>query len=114
MHELSITEQLLEITLRHAKEANASAVSHIYLVIGKLSSIIDDSVMFYWNIIAKGTLAESAKLHFKRIEASFRCLDCSFEYHPLNDEFSCPRCNSIHIQVVKGDEFYIEAIDIEQ
>ena len=64
MHELSITESILDITLRHARQAGAGRVTNLYLVIGQLASIVDDSVQFYWDIVAKGTLAEGAHLHF--------------------------------------------------
>lgn len=113
MHELSVTEQLLEITLRHAQQAGATRVTNIYLVIGQLSSIIDDSVKFYWDMIAEGTLAQSAELHFKRIPTLLQCLDCAHEYEPTKDDLSCPKCDSTQIKILKGVEFYLEAIDIE-
>ena len=67
MHELPVTESILENTLRHARGAKAVGVTDVYLVIGQLSSIIDDSVQFYWDMISEGTIAEGASLHFKRI-----------------------------------------------
>ena len=67
MHELPVTENLLEIAVRHANKAGAIRILGLHLVIGDLASIIDDSIQFYWEIIAKGTLGEGAKLHFKRI-----------------------------------------------
>lgn len=113
MHELPITESILEITLRHANQANARHVKSIYLVIGQMASIVDDSVQFYWDIIAKDTIAEGAQLCFKRIPATLQCQACSLRYSPDQDDFSCPDCNSSDIKIVSGDEFYLEAIDIE-
>jgi hydrogenase nickel incorporation protein HypA/HybF len=74
MHELTITESLLEIVLRHADKAGAHRVRDLFLVIGQLSSIVDDSVQFYWDIISDGTIAEGAKLHFNRIATEIECL----------------------------------------
>ncbi len=113
MHELPVTENILEISLRHAEAANAKRITHLYLVIGQLASIVDDSVQFYWDIVAKGTIADGAVLHFKRLPATFSCLDCSHEYQLQGDGFSCPKCNSEHVKVLSGDEFYMEAIDVE-
>jgi len=39
------------------KKANASKVTGINLVIGQLSSIVDDSIQFYWDTISEGTIA---------------------------------------------------------
>jgi hydrogenase nickel incorporation protein HypA/HybF len=113
MHELSVTESILEISIRHAEEAKAKHITNLYLVIGQLASIVDDSVQFYWDIISKGTIAEGATLHFRRLPAKFLCLDCSEQYNPGSDGFSCPTCKSDHVMVIAGDEFYMEAIDVE-
>jgi hydrogenase nickel incorporation protein HypA/HybF len=113
MHELAITENILDITMRHAEQAGATRVTNLYLVIGQLASIVDDSVQFYWDIISKGTLAEKAELHFRRIPTELLCLDCNFHYNPSANEMACPNCKSLNIKIVAGEEFYLEAIDIE-
>jgi hydrogenase nickel incorporation protein HypA/HybF len=113
MHELSVTESILEIALRHANQSSAKRITNLYLVIGQLASIVDDSVQFYWDIISKDTIAEGATLHFKRLPAQLICLDCKQQYNPRSDNFGCPNCKSDHVKIVSGDEFFMEAIDIE-
>src|SRR5512136_2177933 len=100
MHELSVTESILEIAVRHAQQANAKRVTNLYLVIGQLASIVDDSVQFYWDIISKDTVAEGATLHFKRLPAKLVCLDCSEQFSPGNNGFGCPNCLSERVKVV--------------
>jgi hydrogenase nickel incorporation protein HypA/HybF len=113
MHELSVTESILEISLRHASQANAKHVTNLYLVIGQLASIVDDSVQFYWDIVSKDTIAQGATLHFKRLPAKLICLDCSQQFNLGSDGFSCPNCKNDHVKILSGDEFYMEAIDVE-
>ena len=113
MHELTITESLLEIALRHARQAGANQITDLYLVIGQLSSVVDDSVQFYWDIIAKDTLAEGANLHFKRIPTEIICLDCNHQYKPVENQMACPHCESISIKIISGEEFFLEAINVE-
>ncbi len=113
MHELSVTEAILNLALKHAEDETASRITDLYLVIGDLSSVVDDSVQFYWNIIAKDTIAENAILHFKRIHPEIQCRECQLKYTPQNEDISCPRCGSIRVDVIKGKEFYLDAIDIE-
>jgi hydrogenase nickel incorporation protein HypA/HybF len=112
MHELPITESILEIALRHARQSNAKRITGIYLVIGQMSSVVDDSVQFYWDMISKDTMAAGAKLYFERIPAKMLCLDCKYEFIP-GEEFSCPICQSLHVKVVAGEEFRLEAIDVD-
>jgi hydrogenase nickel incorporation protein HypA/HybF len=113
MHELPVTESILEISLRHANQAGARRITDLYLVIGQLASIVDDSVAFYWDIVAKDTPAEGARLHFRRIETELRCLDCSFRYKPAAFDLACPSCGGQNVKVVAGDEFFLESIDVE-
>lgn len=114
MHELSVTESILEIATKHAQQSGADKVTAINLVIGQLSSIVDDSVQFYWDIITENTICSGSILNFKRIPATFHCLDCNHEYQ-LNDILSpCPKCGSLHSKIVAGEEFYLDSIEIEK
>ena len=114
MHELAITQSVLEIVLRHARQAGGGRVLAIHLVVGQLSSIVDESVAFYWDSIARGTAAEGARLHFRRIPARFRCNACGREF-PLREEtLDCPGCASSSVRLIAGDEFSVEAIEIDE
>ncbi len=114
MHELSITQNILEIALKHAQAANARKISDLYLVIGQLSSVVDDSVQFYWDMISEGTICQGAELHFKRLPALLECRDCG-ERYPLDDGTltPCIQCDSISVAVVQGKEFRLDSIEIE-
>ena len=114
MHELAVTESILEIALRHAREKNARSITGLYLVIGQWSSIVDDSVQFYWDIISDGTIAKGAILHFQRVPVVLTCQDCGKDYQPASEEFACPNCGGTHARVKTGEEFQLEAIDVEE
>ena len=113
MHELPITQSILKIALKHANEANAKRIENIHIVMGELSTNVDDSVQFYWDIIAKDTLAHGAKLQFRRVPAELQCMACFEKYHPNDDELLCPMCGSVGAKIIAGEEFYVEAIDID-
>ncbi len=113
MHELSVTQSILEIALRHLEESGEQRVTDLYLVVGDLSSIVDDSVQFYWDIIAKSTPAEGARLHFRRIPAEMECLVCGEVYSPDGETLACPHCQSTRIRVAAGDEFRLDSITVD-
>ncbi len=113
MHELGITQSILQIVLHHAEQAGAVRVQRVHLVIGQLSSVVDESVQFYWDIVSEGTPAHGAELCFRRVEARLRCADCGHEF-PLNaEDYTCPACGGQRVHVTGGDEFYIESIDVD-
>jgi hydrogenase nickel incorporation protein HypA/HybF len=113
MHELAVTESLLNIALQHAQQAQAVRVTDLYLVLGQLSSIVDDSVQFYWDTISEGTICEGAQLHFERVPATLLCLDCSHAYTLPDQLIACPQCGSERVKVTAGEEFRLDSIDVE-
>jgi hydrogenase nickel incorporation protein HypA/HybF len=113
MHELAVTQSILDISLRHAAEAGTRRIKGINLVIGEFSSIVDDSVQFYWDLVAKGTIAQGAVLHFERTVGEMTCDSCGCTFQPTDKTFSCPDCSSNRVHISKGDEFYVNSIDVE-
>ena len=112
MHELAITEEILRITVEHAEKAQAQRVTDIHLVIGDLSSVVDDSVQFYFDFSSPGTVAEGAELHFQRVPARLRCRQCEQEFEPDDRDWHCPNCQALGGDVIQGREFYLESIEV--
>ena len=113
MHELAITEQILHIALEHAERAGAQRITGIRLVVGDLSSVVDDSVQFYFDFLSPGTLAEGAQLHFARVPARLRCRQCGREFEPQGMDWRCPTCETLGGDVVAGKEFYLDSLEVE-
>lgn len=113
MHELPVTESVLRIVLNHAQRARARRVVRVNLVLGELSSILGDSVQFYWDLIAEGTLAEGAQLCFRRVPAELRCLACGVTFPLDRQDWLCPACGSAQVKVADGDQFLVESIEVE-
>lgn len=113
MHELSVTQSILEIALRHAEQAGAQHITRLNLVVGELSGIIGESVQFYWDMISRDTMAEGSQLHFERVPASLRCLSCDHTF-PLNGrDYTCPACGKVRVVATGGKDFQLESIEVE-
>lgn len=113
MHEYAVTQSIVDIAVREAEKAGASKILEIRLVIGDLSTIIDESVSMYFDIISKDTLAEGAKLIFKRLPARFACAVCGEEYDKPLSGFDCPVCGNTGRLTGDGREFYIESMEVD-
>lgn len=114
MHELAVTESILKIAEKHAVQSNATKVTDVYIVIGNLSSIVNDSIQFYWEIISKDTICANSILHFDRVPAKMFCLDCANEFELAGELMPCPQCQSMRLKVVSGEEFWLDSIEIER
>lgn len=113
MHELSITQTMLELVLEQARQNQAKKVEGINLVIGGLSGVVDDCVRFYFDFLSKGTIAEGARLSFRRVSPKARCRECGKEF-PLDGlGWICPSCQASRIDIVEGKELYLESIEVD-
>jgi hydrogenase nickel incorporation protein HypA/HybF len=113
MHELAVTQSILDIALKNAEKVSAKRITGINLVIGRLASVVDDSIQFYWDILSDGTIAKGAQLNFTRMRTEMCCLDCGNIFTPGEDTFACPVCEGNRVRVSQGDELRIESIDVE-
>jgi len=113
MHELSITQHILDIVTRHAQRADADRVTAINLVVGELTGFVDDSIQFYFDMLSPDTLAEGARLSIRRVDARVRCTVCGAEFSPQGYSWLCPQCEAIGGEVVSGRELLVESIEVE-
>jgi len=113
MHELAVTESIIEIVSRHAAEAGARKVSAINLVIGDLSSIVDDSVQFYFDYLSEGTPSQGARLVFSRVRVLLECGACGHQWEPSSADWRCPACGASRAKAIRGREFYVDSIEVE-
>ena len=113
MHELSVTQSILDIVLEKAKEAQTSRIAKINLVIGEMSSIVDDCVQFYFDFLKKDNAAEEATLDFKLVPAQLKCRDCLTGFNPRDSLWICPNCQSASMEIISGRDCYVESIEVE-
>jgi hydrogenase nickel incorporation protein HypA/HybF len=113
MHEQTATRNILDKAIRQAAEKHADLIRDVYVVMGAISDYKEEPVRFYWGQLSKGTPAEEARLHIRRIEAELQCMACFTRYRPADDAIQCPHCGSNGAKILAGDEFYMEALDVE-
>ncbi len=113
MHELADTQRLLELALEHARAAGAARITGLHVVIGHAAHLHDESVRFYWDVISRGTPAEDAQLHFRYVPAEMACLACGARFAPGEVDIACPQCGGARVRYTAGEEFALEAIDVE-
>ena len=106
MHEGSLTEDLFEHVLIHAREAHARRVTHVKVTIGALSDMTAESIQFYWESMAPGTIAAQAALEFDSAPGTARCPTCGEAFEILEAYAACPKCGAFPVQGHRQGDFF--------
>lgn len=112
MHEMSLCESLIQVVEEQAKAQSYSKVKAVYLEIGAFSGIEVDAMTFCFDVVCRGTIAESAKLDITKLPAKAWCFDCNKEITIFDRLDNCPNCNGVSIHAKGGDEMRIKELEV--
>lgn len=115
MHELQVTERILEVVLRHASGQEVSRVVAIHLRVGELSHLADEWIQHYFDYLSRGTLAENAKLVIQKTPIVLACDSCSGTFEAKREDLAdarCPECGESRNHVVSGHEYVVENMEV--
>ena len=113
LHELSLTQSLLEIAEEHARRENATAITSITMEIGALSGVVPEAIEFAFEVCTEGTLAEGASLKINHIPALGRCQKCGQESKMESLLDGCSACDSYALDILKGQEMALIEMEID-
>jgi hydrogenase nickel incorporation protein HypA/HybF len=108
VHELAITESLVTTV---AERVGAAKVRRVRLVVGKLSGVVPDAVMFCFDVCAKGTVLEGARLEIDEVVARARCRECDQE-SVIEDAIPLCPCGSPDVALLSGKELRIQEVEV--
>ena len=112
MHEMALTESMVEIALEEARKAGAARVQRIVLDVGALSAVAPEAMMFCFSAVSAGTAAEGAELVIERVEGAGWCPDCE-KSAPLAERYdACPYCGGYKVQITEGGELRIREMEV--
>jgi hydrogenase nickel incorporation protein HypA/HybF len=113
MHEGGLTEDLFDHVLIHAREANARKVTRVKVTIGVLSDATAESIKFYWDSLAPGSIAEGAALEFDTAPGTAKCNTCGEELEITELYASCPNCGAFPVFVTGGNGVFLSSLEVE-
>ncbi len=113
MHELAITQSILDIAKKAAEEHGARKVQSVRIMLGEYSGVVPQCIQYYFDVISKDTIAEGAVLDIRRLPVVIHCNVCGRESEIERLHVSCPLCGSTDLKLIQGREFYIESMEVE-
>lgn len=110
MHELAITENIIEIA---TQQAQGGRVKRIILEIGQLSAILPESIQFCFDVCSQDTPLAGAILEIVEMAGLGICQNCGQEI-PMELPFAiCDRCGSRQIKIIQGQELTLKTLELE-
>jgi hydrogenase nickel incorporation protein HypA/HybF len=110
MHELSLSSAIVNTVAKHAAGRRVTVVE---LRVGKLRQVIPDTLEFYFEFVARGTVCEGARLEQQVMDARLSCHSCGCEWEIEIPAFRCPRCGGSDVEIAAGNEFSVESITVD-
>ena len=115
MHELQVTERILNIALQHASQHDVTKIVRIHLRIGELSDLEDEWIQRYFDYLSRGTLAENAQLAIERAPIVMSCDSCSSSFEIQRNELKqveCPECGESRCRMISGREYFVKNMEV--
>lgn len=115
MHELPVTEKILDVVLAHARRNNVKQIIGINLRVGEMSDLEDEWIQHYFSYLAKDTEAAEAKLNIERVPVMMSCISCSQTFRiDLKEmrDIACPHCGDKKCTLISGREYYIKDMEV--
>lgn len=112
MHEVSIALNLLDIVTAQCRKEGYSGIKEVRVRIGRASGIMPDALVFAFDAIKTGSMAEDAVLEIETVPVTGSCGDCRAVFS-VEEEYvlACPECGSRSFTVTGGRE--LDIIDME-
>ncbi len=113
MHEMALTEGIVEIVCEEALKEGVGHVRVVKLSVGVMAPVEPDALRFCFDAASRGTVAEGARLDIVRLPGEGWCLVCR-KTVPLEERFgSCPECGTRQVQMTSGDELRVEELEVD-
>jgi hydrogenase nickel incorporation protein HypA/HybF len=114
LHELSIAHSLVEAAAAAALAAGARRVHEVRVVVGALSGVAPDALLFSYDVAAAGTTLEGSRLTIREVPVTIHCPECDLD-SPIEGalQLRCPRCDRPSFDVRSGRELLLESLEAD-
>jgi hydrogenase nickel incorporation protein HypA/HybF len=108
MHELSITQSIVEAC---AARAGGARVGRVTLEVGRLTCVMPEALRFCYDACTEGTGLEGSELEIIEISGRGRCRACGDEV-ALDDLLSPCGCGSYDLELIAGEDLRIKEMEL--
>ena len=113
MHELSLMEGVLGIVQDAHSRHGFRRVTRVTLEVGELAGAETEALEFCWEVVAKGTVAESALVVLVKVPALAWCGACSAGVAVGGHADLCPVCGGVTGPVSQGLDLRVKSLEVD-
>lgn len=115
MHEMGIAMQIVDIAVSSIPpEIKNPVVAKINLRIGKLTAVVPASLTFCFEIAAKDTPLDGARLVIEEAPIVARCKSCGHQWTITKPDFICESCQGGQVDILSGRELDIVSLELAE
>ena len=112
MHEMSLMESVREIVIDAARAHGARRVAAVRVRIGAFASVDPDALRFAFDVVMRGSCAESARFEIETVPGAGWCWDCARSVTVAAGDACCPECHGQRLEITAGTEMRVHEIDL--
>lgn len=112
MHELSLSEGVLQLIEANAAEAGFARVLGVHLEIGELAGVDTEALRFSFDAVTRGTIAAEAVLDIAPVPGEAWCDACARSVHITTRLDPCPRCGGFGLRVTGGTDMLLKSLEV--
>ncbi len=113
MHELSLCASIVGVIEEQAKVQNYGRVTLVRLEVGALAGVEVEAMRFGFEVVARDTVADGARLEIIDLPGQAWCLPCGQTVPEYRRFEACPACGGYELQVTAGEELRIKELEVE-
>lgn len=113
MHEYSIVQSLLNQCEDNAKANDATKVLKVVVKIGVMSGVEPDLLKTAFDTFKQGTICENCEYIQNIQKVKIKCHDCNKESTLEKNEYLCPNCKCVELDVIDGEDLMLMQLELE-
>ncbi len=113
MHEMSLAESVLQIIEDTARVQPFKHVRSVVLEIGVLSAVEPEAMIFCFDAVTRGSIAEGARLEIVEVPGSGWCMECGKIVNLAERYGLCPVCGDARVEITSGNEMRVRDMQVE-
>jgi hydrogenase nickel incorporation protein HypA/HybF len=114
VHELSIAYSIVSQAAQAAERIGAGRVVGVRIVVGALSGVSGDALLFSYDVATEGTSLAGSRLEIRTVPVVIHCTTCDRDVElPDVQRFLCPTCGTPSADVRGGRELVIESLEVD-